>query len=82
VSPKEATVDRTRRRAVLDVADVVLSLGLLVVAVVSASEARWSQSTLALVLAVAWSGAVALRHRRALRPAAVAAIDPAHAPTR
>lgn len=75
-------MDRTGRRAVLDVADVLLSLGLLVVAVVSASEARWPQSALALVLAVAWSGAVALRHRRTLRAATVPVVDPAQAPAR
>ena len=80
MSPKGATVDRTGRRAWLDVADVVLSLGLLVVAVVSALESRWAQTGLALVLALAWGAAVVVRHRRALRSAVSQASGPAHAP--
>ncbi|GAA0293517.1 hypothetical protein [Kineococcus aurantiacus] len=62
----------TGRRAWLDAADLLLSLALLVVAVGSAVESRWGQSALAVVLALAWAGAVAWRHRRAVRAAASA----------
>ncbi|WP_432543113.1 hypothetical protein [Kineococcus sp. SYSU DK002] len=65
----------SRRRSWVAVADVVVSLALLVVAAVAVTESRHGTAALAALLAVAWSAGVVARLRHRARPA------PAPAPT-
>ncbi len=55
------------------VADVVVSLALLVVAVVAVTESRYGRAALAVALAAAWSAGVVARLRHRARRVALPA---------